>query len=406
MSKQSGTIVKFSGRWFLRYWERRSVKGTVKQMRATHNLGPVTTRGKYPPADIKDAAAQHMATVNGAKIPAEHITTVGDFVQNVYLPWIDEHQRPSTARGYRNIWEDHLKTLAAGEWMKNVRTFHVQSWLNSIGEKGLSRNTLKHIKSVISAIFKLAKQQGYFDGQNPATDTAVNPKAAEPEETYAYSLEEIQSILAHIPEPAATAFAVAAFTGLRSGEIEGLRWEDYHDGEIHVARSIWNGRASDPKTRKSAAPVPVIRPLADRLEMHSLRSGVESGPMFATAKGTPHSMNNLLNRFILPALNRCAVCRKPEGHCDSSHTYQRDASLPVWHGWHACRRGLGSNLYRLGVPDVVIQRILRHANVSTTTGYYIKTASPDVKAAMSKLEAEIPGLDSSWTVNPASKAAM
>jgi integrase len=49
--------------------------------------------------------------------------------------------------------------------------------------------------------------------------------------------------------------------------------------------------------------------------------------------------------------------------------------IPEWHGWHAARSGLGSNLYRLGVPDMVIQRILRHANVSTTATYYIKTAA-------------------------------
>ncbi len=72
--------------------------------------------------------------------------------------------------------------------MKNVRTFHVQGWLNSISEKRLSRNSLKHIKSVISAIFKLAKQLDYFQSENPAKDTAVSPSAAEPEETYAYSL--------------------------------------------------------------------------------------------------------------------------------------------------------------------------------------------------------------------------
>ena len=35
---------------------------------------------------------------------------------------------------------------------------------------------------------------------------------------------------------------------------------------------------------------------------------------------------------------------------------------------------------------MVIQRILRHANVSTTTGYYIKTAADDVRTAMTKLE--------------------
>jgi len=44
----------------------------------------------------------------------------------------------------------------------------------------------------------------------------------------------------------------------------------------------------------------------------------------------------------------------------------------------------------MGVPDMVIQRILRHANVSTTATYYIKTAADDVKHAMEKLENNIP----------------
>jgi hypothetical protein len=39
---------------------------------------------------------------------------------------------------------------------------------------------------------------------------------------------------------------------------------------------------------------------------------------------------------------------------------------------------------------MVIQRILRHANVSTTATYYIKTAADDVKHAMEKLENNIP----------------
>ena len=42
------------------------------------------------------------------------------------------------------------------------------------------------------------------------------------------------------------------------------------------------------------------------------------------------------------------------------------------------------------MDDSVIQRILRHANVSTTATYYIKTAADDVRNAMSKLENSIP----------------
>jgi len=41
------------------------------------------------------------------------------------------------------------------------------------------------------------------------------------------------------------------------------------------------------------------------------------------------------------------------------------------------------------VPELVIQRILRHANVGTTNTYYIKTAAGDVRDAMDKLQGVI-----------------
>ena len=390
--KQAGQIIRIGDRWYVRYWERRNKSGSIERKRVTHQLGPVTTRGKRPPADIETEAERHMATINSGTIPAGRIVTISDFVERIYLPWVELHKRPSTLKGYRDIWEDHLQPLCAEVWLKDARTIHVQGWLNQIASVRLSRNTLKHIKSAISGIFTLAKQQDYFQGENPARDTAIDPRATEPQETYAYSLEELQIIIRLLPEPAATAFAVAAFMGLRQGEIQGLLWENYRDGEIHVSRSIWNGRVTEPKTRKGRAPVPVIRQLAERLELHRLSCGnPQSGPIFANSLGKPLCMNNLLGRVILPALNRCEVCRKVQAaHTIADHQFKRDARYPDWRGWHAARRGLGSNLCRLGVPEMVIQRILRHANVSTTATYYIKTAADDVRDAMSKLENNIP----------------
>ena len=213
-------------------------------------------------------------------------------------------------------------------------------------------------------------------------------RPAEPEETYAYSLEEVQTYLALLPEPVTTGFAIAAFAGLRHGEIQGLLWENYRNGEIFVSRSIWNGRISDPKTRSGRAAVPVIRQLADRLELHRLRCGNRAtGPMFPNAAGEPRALSSLVHRVILPALNRCETCAKSEqDHTKADHPYKRDKCLPEWRGWHAARRGRGSNLYRLGVQEKVIQRILRHANVSTTATYYIKNAVDDVRSAMNTLQ--------------------
>ena len=161
----------------------------------------------------------------------------------------------------------------------------------------------------------MAKQQRLFPGGKPARDRAIDPRASEPQETYAYGVEQLQTIIGLLPEPAATAFAVAAFMGLRHGEIHGLLWENYRNGEIYVSRSIWNGRVTDPKTRKGRAPIPAIRQLAERLEMHRLRCGnPQSGPIFANAVGKPLSLTSVVNRVILPALNRCERCAKGDQH--------------------------------------------------------------------------------------------
>ena len=122
----------------------------------------------------------------------------------------------------------------------------------------------------------------------------------------------------------------------------------------------------------------VLCALARMLDSHRLRCGSpQSGPIFVGSNVKPLSMNNVLGRAILPAL--------------------RKANLgSLWHGWHAARRGLGSNLYALGIPEKTIQAILRHANVSTTNTYYAKTAPADALAAMAKLEGAIPQLGNSW----------
>src|SRR5580692_7904040 len=144
--KQIGIIVRISGYWHVRYWERRNIGGAIEKKRVSHKIGPATTRGKRPPADILTEVDRHMAAVNSGVIDAERVVTIGDFVEQVYLPWIKEHKRPSTEKGYRDIWQDHLKAHCAKLWLKDVCTYKVQGWLNQIGKGKLSRNTLKHIK--------------------------------------------------------------------------------------------------------------------------------------------------------------------------------------------------------------------------------------------------------------------
>ena len=53
-----------------------------------------------------------------------------------------------------------------------------------------------------------------------------------------------------------------------------------------------------------------------------------------------------------------------------------------WHGWHAYRRGLATNLKQMEVDDLTIQAIFRHRDVATTRTFYIKTVPSVVREAM------------------------
>jgi integrase len=80
------------------------------------------------------------------------------------------------------------------------------------------------------------------------------------------------------------------------------------------------------------------------------------------------------------------ICKKQEDeHKPEGHVFERDSSLPLWHGWHAFRRGIATNPHALGVDDKDIQAILGHSNISISQNLYIKSVSVSQASAMDSL---------------------
>ena len=90
-----------------------------------------------------------------------------------------------------------------------------------------------------------------------------------------------------------------------------------------------------------------------------------NGLMFPSPAGKPVNLDALAADVIMPLVTKAGI---------------------RWHGWHAFRRGLATNLHQLGVSDKTIQRIMRHSNVGVTQSCHIKTADFEVAEAMQQLE--------------------
>jgi integrase len=396
--QKTGYIYKRNGWWVLRFREVVNQAGALKIVQRAERLVPVSNQFRTK-SSVAMHAADRLKEINRWNQNSEKVITVADFVDRIFLPHVTEQRRPSTAKNASDIWKTHLEPRIAKELLRDLRTHHVKRLLDEIAAQDkhpktgepLRRESLKRIKSCLSAMFKHAKNMAFFEGVNPATDAEIPGKAPGGQATFAYSMPEIERMLQVLLNPTAQVIvATAGYSGLRRGELEGLRWEDWHDGALWVSRSVWNGHVNEPKTQASAAPVPVITSLADRLTAYRKYLGSPAtGPMFPGARdGKALSLNNVLNRDIKPVLNRCATCGKSAGkaHLKADHKFVRDTRLPQWRGWHAFRRGVATNLHALGVDDKTIQSTLRHSSVNVTQRCYIKSLPSQTKAAMDRLE--------------------
>src|SRR6266849_32937 len=229
-TKQNGSILRHRGWWVVRYRERVGIGGMIKTVNRAKRLAQVDAQHKTA-ASVRHLAADILEPVNRTTVSPLTVTKMGDFVERLYLPFAKEQKRPSTYKGYFQIWHQYLKTRCEQSWMKEVKTYDVQTWLGEIarerrkdGEKeySLSKTTLSHVKNFLSGMFRHAAQQGYFNGANPAKLAEIPAFAPEGQEGRAYSLEEIGQMLRVLSEPAAVVVATAAYTGLRLGELRGL----------------------------------------------------------------------------------------------------------------------------------------------------------------------------------------
>jgi len=362
---QSGYVFLKGSNWYLRYREDVTREdGSVDHVQKCQQLAKA--EGKYRSRrSVQSLAEELLRPLNDGTSTAESTMSLNQFIKDLYLPYVEEQKRRSTYCGYKNLWLRYIES--DGEVaLRDFRTLDGQQMLRSIAAReDLSRSTLGHIKHFLSGVFRYSRRQGVLHSPNPMYDVEI-PKGRPAGETYAYSLEEEALMLTLLPEPAATVVATAAFTGARKGELRGFLWQNYDGGEIRVEKSVWRSHIEEPKRPKSKAAIPVIAQLKALLDRHKTKCGNPSkGFIFANACGDAMNLDALAKDVIRPALKGSAV---------------------EWHGWHAFRRGLATNLHRLGVSDKVIQQILRHANVTTTMNIYVKTVSSDATAAMKALE--------------------
>jgi integrase len=356
---QRGQVFKQNNAWWVRYYRDEIVGGQPVRRRVCQRLADVndTYRSK---SDVWSLADSILATVNRSG-SAEGGLTVSEFSERYFLPFIKAKRSASTHKFYKDLFENHYRDRVGHVRLRDFTTRHTQEVLDA-SSSALTHSSILRIKTGMSATFSYAIRLGFILGANPAREAKAEGKRSDPQ-PHAYTIAEIENILKALGEPARTVCGVAAFSGLRESEIRGLQRSDYDGNSLQVRRSVWRTTVGETKTPESKSSVPVIAPLRKLLDAHVRNNGHGEWLFTGERKGFALNLDNLAGRVIRPALGA------------------------RWKGWQAFRRGLGTNLFSLGVAPEVVQTILRHSDAATTRKHYILLKSQNEgRAAMKRLE--------------------
>jgi len=228
-------------------------------------------------AEAERIAAEQRAEAERIAAEEAATPTVDEYVAS-YIDTLEASGNVErvTAYNYR------ITAARIAEGFPNVKitdltTAQVQKWENGLSRKGYSPATVLKYHRLLSEVCRHAADVDQIIARNPCAGVKVpKQKAPSPNSLTREGYARLARTL-ELLEPSAvvTAATIALYTGLRQGEICGLRWRNYRvDGNgnrtIKVEEAIGKAKGGTyskaPKTKSSQRTVPVPEPLADMLE--------------------------------------------------------------------------------------------------------------------------------------------
>lgn len=317
--------------------------------------------------------------------------------------------RESTRCNYIAVWKNAIKDSALGNMkISQIKQFHIRRFYSELVGKGLAANTIKVYHNLISPALELAVNSDIIR-KNPARDCQKGIGGTKIERE-SMTITEQEKLLNHIK--ASSQYSVyypmivfALSTGLRVGELSGLRWADVDlkESVVHIRQQLIYKNLGDGcrfhiqalKTDAGKRDIPLIadarKSLIKQKELYFLsgkamkQQEVEgiSDFVFTNTKGKPYAVNavNFILDNVVKSYNKLEEAKAKEEH--------REAELLPHVSAHILRHTACTRLAESGLEPKVLQYIMGHANVSVTLDIYTHMDFTQIQKKMEDIQENV-----------------
>lgn len=293
----------------------------------------------------------------------------------------DEGKSFSTRHRYESCLRHWIVPRWGEHQLGEIKTVAVEQWLRQLDR---ANGTKAKIRNLMGALFNHAIRWEFTD-RNPITGpvrgSGVRQSSKRARIPDVLTIEEMRALLKELSLRERVLVFLAMATGLRMGELAGLKWKDVDFANLllHVERSVVYQVVGKCKTEASKKPVPLDEYLAqDLLEWY--RHAPCAGPedwLFASTCNRAGKKRGQSPLWLYPVMRYHIA---PAARC---------AGITKKLGWHTFRHTFSTLLRANGEDVKVVQELLRHASVKITLDIYTQAMTPAKRQAQSRVVAMI-----------------
>lgn len=166
--------------------------------------------------------------------------------------------RPSTYIKYckdASLIEDAIGKYGVCELMESPKP--ILDWLSSFT---VTKNTINNRLIILKATYDMLSAETFMKIKYPLSGAKIDMFLDIKKSTHKvdpFSLKEIEKILSKAGDMK-NYWETAFFTGMRTSELHGLKWEDISSDEVRIRRGLINGEEGDPKTEDSIRSIQIV----------------------------------------------------------------------------------------------------------------------------------------------------
>lgn len=325
-------------------------------------------------AEVKQFVAEKELERNRGALVSTNLNLTFEELGDLYFSTYTQFLSPTTLKGYKGAYYNSktygIKNYFGKAKVRSIRTRNIQEYINYLCQY-VSPKTIKNYWGLLRIFFDLAVQEGIIQRETNPMLNKINRPKQEKKPVEAYTLEELNLILEIAEEDEnpdiRLILNLALLSGIRRGEMAGLRWENVNLDESYIyiceSRVVVEGGkeyTKQPKTqagiRKIYIPeklVSVLKEYNKRYLENKLKYGKkfkDKGYVLSKPDGEPFSPQGISNNYL----------RFMERHKDKIRYLK----------FHGLRHTYASVLINQNTNPKTVQHNLGHADVSLTLSIY------------------------------------